>query len=89
MVGRTKRVVKRNLFKGQQYSEYGFEGELLTAEETADFLRVSPETLSWWRRTSERTGPIFCRIGGRRIVYRLSDLLAFVRKGMVRPGAPK
>jgi predicted DNA-binding transcriptional regulator AlpA len=45
--------------------------ELLTQDEAADFLRLSPRTLERYRVTG--CGPIYVKLGGR-VVYRPSDL---------------
>lgn len=49
--------------------------DLLTTREAADYLRQTASTLAHWR--SAGTGPRFVRIG-RRVVYRRTDLVAFV-----------
>ena len=45
--------------------------DLLTTEEAARYLRLSPRTLERYRVTGE--GPRFLKIG-RRVLYRQSDL---------------
>lgn len=60
--------------------------ELLTPEGAARYLGgedspISTDTLRWWRY--RRVGPVFHRVG-RRIMYRRSDLDAFVQQGEVR-----
>ena len=50
--------------------------QLLTVEETADFLRCSISILNKWRVAG--AGPPFVRIGTR-VRYRLSDLTAFIK----------
>ena len=60
-------------------------GPLLTEGEVAKLLRLSPATLRCWRKKAQRRGPAFLKIGGRRVVYRLTDVLTFARKGIVRP----
>jgi len=62
-----------------------FSEELFREDEAAAFLRVSPATLHWWRTSKQQSGPVYVRVGGRRVCYRLADLLAFVRRGIVRP----
>jgi helix-turn-helix protein len=49
--------------------------ENLIEPEAAAFLRVEPQTLANWR--SKGIGPVYARIG-RRVVYTLADLIAFV-----------
>jgi hypothetical protein len=57
----------------------------LTVEEAATVLRVAKRTLDSHR--SHKTGPEFRRHGGR-IVYRLSDLLAWSEQRAVRTTGP-
>lgn len=57
------------------------ENELLPPTAAAKYLGGIPvDTLRWWR--FKRRGPIFCYIG-RRVMYRRSDLDAFIKKGEV------
>ena len=49
--------------------------ELLTAQQVAEKYPVAEATLKYWRH--RRTGPRYARLG-RRIVYRQSDLDAWV-----------
>jgi hypothetical protein len=58
----------------------------LTVEEAATVLRVAKRTLDSHR--SKKTGPVFRRHGGR-IVYRLSDLLAWSEQRAVRTTGPR
>lgn len=58
----------------------------LTVEEAATVLRVAKRTLDSHR--SHKTGPVFRRHGGR-IVYRLSDLLAWSEQRAVRTTGPR
>lgn len=51
------------------------EERLLSSDEAADFLRVSRHTLPMWRRFGR--SPPYRKLG-RRVVYRLADLEAFV-----------
>jgi predicted DNA-binding transcriptional regulator AlpA len=44
----------------------------LTEEEFAERYHFGRRTLQRWRRTGE--GPCWCRLGPRRILYRLSDI---------------
>jgi excisionase family DNA binding protein len=48
---------------------------LLSSEETARLLRVSPKTLERWR--SEGTGPRFVRVG-RKPLYRTAAVAAWL-----------
>jgi hypothetical protein len=62
-----------------------FSEELLREAEAAAFLRVRPCTLRYWRKKRQSAGPVYAKVGARRVVYRLADLLAFVRRGVVHP----
>lgn len=53
------------------------EEEVLTFNEVAQILRVSPNTLRWWRQT--RTGPDFFKLG-RRLVTTVGDVRRFMRQ---------
>ena len=60
---------------------------LLTESEAADFLRLSPVTLSHYRYTGD--GPAYCKLGGAIRYYR-ADILAWAwakRRGYPREGA--
>lgn len=48
---------------------------LLTTEEAAQVLRISKRTLARWRSIGEGPAPV--RLGERRLVYRVADVLAF------------
>ena len=48
----------------------------LTQEEAANFLRVKPQTMAAWR--CRAIGPKYHRAGGRRVVYKLADLEAYI-----------
>ncbi|WP_374597973.1 helix-turn-helix transcriptional regulator [Brevundimonas sp.] len=52
------------------------EDRYMNTAEAAAFTGFSSQTLRTWR--SRRRGPIFSRINGRAIAYRLSDLRAFM-----------
>ncbi|WP_345801018.1 helix-turn-helix domain-containing protein [Microbacterium sp. AZCO] len=54
--------------------------ELLTTAEAAEYLRQTPSALNQWRVA--RRGPRFVRIG-KRVLYRQSDLTAFVDASVV------
>lgn len=53
------------------------ESTLLTENEAALRLRLTPTTLRHWRRKGQ--GPKYCLIGTRAIRYRLGDIDAFIR----------
>lgn len=54
----------------------------LTTEEAADYLRVSWRTLYRWR--AQRVGPAWTKVG-QRVVYRRSDLEAWLDRHRVEP----
>jgi predicted site-specific integrase-resolvase len=56
----------------------------LADEEAARLLSISASTLRAWR--SQGRGPAYIR-AGRRIVYRVSDLEAFLGANRVEPGS--
>ena len=49
--------------------------ELLTTDDAAQTLRSNVHTLAYWRATGQ--GPAWAKIG-RRVVYRRTDIEAFV-----------
>lgn len=49
---------------------------LLTTQEAAEMLGVSPLTLKDWRQ--KKTGPTAIRLGYRTVRYRLSAIRAFI-----------
>jgi len=51
--------------------------ELLTLSEVADILRVSVNTLRWWRQN--QTGPEFFKIG-RHLVTTVGDVRRYIRQ---------
>ena len=57
--------------------------ELMTAKEVAEALRVTPTTLSIWRRTAPNDLK-FVRLGGRAIRYRRIDVEAFIEGRLSR-----
>lgn len=59
---------------------------LLTQEQAAAFLGLSPRTLEAWRRTSH--GPAFVRIGPRRVRYRQETIQAWLTAQEVTQGNP-
>jgi hypothetical protein len=48
---------------------------LITTRETAEALRITERTLERWRMVG--LGPAVTRIGPRRTLYRVKDVLAF------------
>ncbi len=54
----------------------------LTTRQAAQLLQLSPRTLEKMR--VEGNGPIFCRLGRKKVSYRLSDLLAWADAGARR-----
>ena len=54
--------------------------EYMNRQEAADFLRVSIHTLADW--ASQQKGPRMYKIG-RRVLYKLEDLKAFVESSMI------
>ncbi len=50
---------------------------LLTANEVAEFLQISPRTLASWRANNPNDLP-FIRLGNRTIRYRLEDVDDFL-----------
>lgn len=55
---------------------------ILTENQAAAVLKVSPRTLQAWRCTGK--GPRFLRLG-RTIRYRMSDLIEFTQSSLVDP----
>lgn len=53
------------------------EEELLTFAEVAEVLKVSPNTLRWWRQ--QHTGPELFKMG-RRLVSTVGDVRRFMRE---------
>ncbi|MFI5622780.1 helix-turn-helix domain-containing protein [Nocardioides sp. NPDC051685] len=51
--------------------------ELLTFAEVAEVLKVSPNTLRWWRQ--QNTGPELFKMG-RRLVSTVGDVRRFMRE---------
>ncbi len=49
---------------------------ILTTDEAARQLRVSPKTMAYWRQTGD--GPAFMRLGSRTVRYRADDLAAYM-----------
>lgn len=59
--------------------------ELLTTDEAAEHLRMSTETLKYWRHRRIRRGPRFFKLHAHLVVYRLADLESFLRSRAVSP----
>ena len=59
---------------------------LLTTEEVAEMLPFTPGTLRWMRHA--KTGPKSFKLGGRKVVYRESDVLAWVEEQAASSEAP-
>ncbi len=49
---------------------------LLTTNEVAEMLRIPVATLRWWRH--EGTGPKAFKLGARKVMYRKSDVDAWL-----------
>lgn len=60
---------------------------LLTTEEAAEILRVSPLTMISWRR--KRTGPAFIAAGGKKKLYRESAIHEYIESRTIDPAASK
>ena len=59
--------------------------QLLTNQEAADFLGVSPGTLSQWRFKNK--GPAYVKLSGRRAIrYKIEDLMDYVSRSRIVPG---
>lgn len=53
-----------------------FPKKYLTAEETSQFIGAAVQTLAKWR--SGGGGPPFIRVGSRRVMYAIDDLVAWM-----------
>ena len=56
--------------------------DLLTTDQAASELDVTPNTLAVWR--VRKTGPVYVRIRGRWVRYLRADLAAFKKQMIVR-----
>lgn len=56
---------------------------LLTTEEAAEILRVSPLTMISWRRN--HVGPAFIMSGGKKKLYRESAINAYLESRTINP----
>lgn len=54
------------------------EDQLLTTAEAAALLHTPVATLRWWRH--EKTGPRAFKLGARKVMYRRSDVLAWLEE---------
>ena len=59
--------------------------DILTEDDTADFLQVTPFALRKWRR--QGCGPRFIRCGARLVRYSRSDLEAWLERNKFTSGA--
>lgn len=59
------------------------DNQVITEDEAAEFLTVSPETLRGWR--TRGFGPRFIRLSRRAIRYSRADLEQFARESTVEP----
>jgi predicted DNA-binding transcriptional regulator AlpA len=60
--------------------------QLLTTAETAQMLHTPVATLRWWRH--QGTGPKAFRLGARKVMYRRSDVLAWLEQQYAADGDP-
>lgn len=51
---------------------------LMTTKEVAALTRITPETLAWYRHVGDGRGPKWFRLGRRRVVYKRSDVIAWL-----------
>jgi len=59
----------------------------LTTAEVADLCRTSPETVRWWRYVSK--GPRSFRVpGGRRVLYAVEDVEAWIAEARAESVSP-
>mgnify|MGYP001348958342 CR=1 FL=1 len=58
------------------------EDTLLTTNEAADYLRVSPRTMEDWRRTG--AGPVYVSLARNCVRYRFGDLAQWIARRRVR-----
>lgn len=58
------------------------EDTLLTTNEAADYLRVSPRTMEDWRRTG--AGPVYVSLARNCVRYRFGDLVQWITRRRVR-----
>ncbi len=53
---------------------------LYTTEELAIWLRISPSTIEKDRSLGRGSYPVFVKVGGRRVMYRHADVIAWLRR---------
>jgi excisionase family DNA binding protein len=58
---------------------------LLSTKEASEYLGVSTHTLNMWRAKDDGRYPIYFRFG-RKIMYRQSELDAWIESCRVKPG---
>lgn len=51
---------------------------LYTTEELAAWLRISPSTIEKDRSLGRGSYPVFVKVGGRRVMYRHADVIAWL-----------
>lgn len=59
--------------------------KLLSTKEAAVIVGANPRTLDNWRSLGR--GPVYVKLNKRSVRYALADLLAFIEKNKVEPGA--
>lgn len=57
--------------------------ELITTEEIAMLLKLSPSTIKAWR--VKKMGPAYIRITGRTCRYRMKDITEWLQKKALKP----
>ncbi len=67
-------------------AQVGLPTPLLSEDEAAELLCLSPTTLKKWRRT--RRGPVYYRLGSA-VRYKREDLEAFVSESAEHPCSPR
>jgi len=56
---------------------------LLNEFDAAEYIAMSVNTLRRWRLF--RKGPVFLKVGGKSVRYRVTDLQAFLAQGQTAP----
>jgi len=56
--------------------------KLLSSDEAASYLGISPATLAVWR--SKKRGPKYIKVGGC-VKYSTADLENFIKKNTIKP----
>jgi predicted DNA-binding transcriptional regulator AlpA len=63
-------------------------GEILSTEQAGAYLHTAPATMRYWRSMKPPTGPPFVRLaGGKRVLYRRSDLDDWISAQVFDPAA--